>query len=55
MNDDWSYMWSARVLAKTGCVVYNGWATAMLTWQLYWGALFVRLFGFLFSRCGCPC
>ncbi len=48
MNDDWSYIWSARVLAQTGHVVYNGWATAMLTWQLYWGALFVRLFGFSF-------
>ncbi len=47
-NDDWSYTFSARVLAHTGHIVYNGWATAMLGWQLYWGALFIRLFGFSF-------
>jgi hypothetical protein len=45
MNDDWSYVQSARVLAKTGHIVYNGWATAILGWQLYLGALFARLFG----------
>ena len=49
MNDDWSYIWSARVLANTGHVVYNGWATAMLGWQLYLGALFIKLFGFSFT------
>jgi hypothetical protein len=48
-NDDWSYVWSARVLAETGHVVYNGWATAMLGWQLYLGALFIKLFGFSFT------
>ncbi len=45
MADDWSYVRSAQVLEKTGHIVYNGWATAMLGWQLYLGALFVRLFG----------
>ena len=45
MNDDWSYVQSARVLAQTGHVVYNSWATAMLGWQLYLGALFAKLFG----------
>ena len=43
--DDWSYVRTAEVLAHTGHVVYNGWSTAMLGWQLYWGALFVRLLG----------
>ena len=47
-NDDWSYAFSTRVLADTGRVVYNGWATAMLGWQLYWGALFIKIFGFSF-------
>jgi hypothetical protein len=28
--DDWSYIWTARVLADTGHLTYNGWATAML-------------------------
>jgi hypothetical protein len=46
--DDWSYIKSAQVFAQTGHFVYNGWATAMLGWQLVWGAVFIRLFGFSF-------
>ena len=49
LHDDWSYIYSAKRLAETGHVVYNGWATAMLGWQLYLGALFIRLFGFSFT------
>ena len=49
MGDDFAYIWSAKVLAETGHVVYEGWATAMLTWQLYLGALFIKLFGFSFT------
>jgi hypothetical protein len=45
MTDDWSYVQSARVLAQTGHIAYNGWTTAMLGWQLFLGALFVKLFG----------
>ena len=48
LNDDWAYIWSARLLAQTGHVVYNGWETTMLGWQLYFGALFIKLFGFSF-------
>jgi hypothetical protein len=47
--DEWSYVKSAQVLAQTGHIVYNGWATAMLGWQLYVGALFIKLFGFSFT------
>ena len=47
--DDWSYIWTARVLADTGHLVYNGWATAILGWQIYLGALFIKLFGFSFT------
>ena len=47
--DDWSYAKSAQVLASTGHIVYNGWATAMLGWQLYFGALVIKLFGFSFT------
>lgn len=25
MNDDWPYVQSARILAETGHIVYNGW------------------------------
>jgi Dolichyl-phosphate-mannose-protein mannosyltransferase len=49
VNDDWSYIKTVQVLAQTGHVVYNGWATAMLGWQLYLGAFFVKLFGFSFT------
>jgi hypothetical protein len=52
MSDDFSYVKTAQELAQTGHVVYNGWATAMLGWQLFLGALFVKLFGtsFLSTR-----
>jgi hypothetical protein len=44
--DDWPYIVMAQKLAATGHVVYNGWAAAMLGWQLYLGAAFIKLFGF---------
>jgi hypothetical protein len=47
--DEWSYAKTVQILARTGHVVYNGWATAILGWQLYLGALFVKLFGFSFT------
>ena len=47
--DDWSYMKTAVEYARTGHFVYNGWATAMLGWQIPWGALFLRLFGYSFT------
>jgi hypothetical protein len=47
--DDWSYIKTAQVFAQTGHLVYNGWATAMLGWQIPWGALFIRIFGFSFT------
>lgn len=43
--DDFSYIQTAFVYARTGHFVYNGWATAMLGWQIPYGALFVKLFG----------
>ena len=49
IDDEWTYVKSAEVLAQTGHIVYNGWATPMLGWQLYFGALFVKLFGFSFT------
>src|SRR6185312_5966031 len=47
--DDWSYARTAQIYAQTGHFVYNGWATAMLGWQIVWGALFIKLFGFSFT------
>ena len=47
--DDWSYIKTALEFARTGHFVFNGWATAMLGWQVVWGALFIKLFGFSFT------
>ncbi len=47
--DDFSYTKTALDFARTGHFVYNGWATAMLGWQVPWGALFIKLFGFSFD------
>jgi hypothetical protein len=47
--DDWSYIKTATDFARTGHILYNGWATAMLGWQIIWGALFVKLFGASFT------
>jgi hypothetical protein len=48
-NDDFSYAFTARKLAQTGHLVYNGWASAALVPQAYWGALFIKIFGFSFT------
>ncbi len=49
LDDDFSYIFSARSLAQTGHVHYAGWASAMVGWQLALGAAFIRVFGFSFS------
>jgi hypothetical protein len=49
LNDDAPYIVMAHTLASTGHIVYNGWATAMLGWQLYVGAAFIKLFGFSYT------
>jgi len=44
--DDMSYILIARKVAETGKIFYNGPTTPFLGWQLYLGALFIRLFGY---------
>ena len=44
--DDWPYILSARTLAATGHIVYNGWAAPILGWHLYLGAAFIKIFGY---------
>jgi len=44
--DDATYAVIVKTVASTGHIVYNGWATAMLGWQLYLAAAFVKLFGY---------
>jgi hypothetical protein len=47
--DDGPYILMAHILGNTGHIVYNGWPTATLGWQLYLGAAFIKLFGFSFT------
>src|SRR5260370_11089514 len=47
--DDWSYIRTAQLLGQTGHIHYIGWAAAMIGWQLYPAALFLKLFGFSFT------
>jgi hypothetical protein len=49
VSDDFSYNLTARVFAETGHYIYNGWATAMLGVQIWWAALFIKVFGFSFT------
>jgi hypothetical protein len=47
--DDFSYIKTADVYARTGHIVYNGWAAPILGWQIPWGAFFIKIFGFSFT------
>lgn len=47
--DDFSYIHMAKTLAQTGRFAYNGWPTAMLGAQVWWGAAAAWLFGFSFT------
>ncbi len=48
-SDEFSYDKTALEFARTGHILYNGWATAMLGWLIPWGALFIKAFGFSFT------
>ena len=47
--DDFSYIHMAKTLAETGRFAYNGWPTAMLGIQVWWGAAWIWVFGFSFT------
>jgi len=47
--DDWVYVEDALKIAQTGHISYSGAETPMLGWQLYFGALFIKLLGFSFT------
>jgi 4-amino-4-deoxy-L-arabinose transferase-like glycosyltransferase len=47
--DDAPYILMAQRLANTGHIVYDGWVSPMLGWQLYLGSAFIKLFGFSFT------
>ncbi len=43
INDDWSYILTTQAFVQTHHFIYNGWSTAMLGWQVLWGAVFAWL------------
>ncbi len=43
INDDWSYLLTTQTFVQTHHFIYNGWATAMVGWQVLWGAVFAWL------------
>jgi hypothetical protein len=49
ISDDGPYVLVAQKLASTGHIVFNGWISAMLGWQLYLASAFIKLFGFSFT------
>lgn len=48
-TDDWSYALTVRHLLETGVYRLDNWAAANPVFQVYWGALFAKLFGFSFG------
>lgn len=46
VNDDFSYAFTVKRLLETGQFTYNGWSTAFLGAQAYWGAAFSWCLGF---------
>lgn len=48
-NDDWSYAYSALRYAQTARLEYVGWASTLLLFQVPYGALLIRWFGFSFD------
>jgi hypothetical protein len=48
-GDDAAYAHMALQAARTGHLAYNGWEGAVMILHVYWGALFIRLFGFSFD------
>lgn len=49
MNDDFSYAHSARALAETGRIAYNGWGSPLLLPQAALGALIIAVAGFSYK------
>jgi hypothetical protein len=49
LNDDWSFAYIARGIARTGHLAYDGWAAPLLGFQAWFGAALISLFGFSFT------
>src|SRR5947199_4563425 len=49
VEDDWGYVRIVQHLVDDGRVQIHAWNTTSVVLQLFWGALFARLFGFSFD------
>jgi len=49
LNDDWVYTKSVQALLEKGSFAGHPFAAAITVAQMYWGALFCKLFGFSFT------
>ena len=49
LNDDWTYGLAVQSILQTGRLSLLPWSSANAFAQLYWGALFCRLFGFSYE------
>jgi hypothetical protein len=47
--DDFDSTMTALNFARTGHVMFNGWLAPTQGWEIVWGALFIKLFGFSFT------
>ncbi len=45
LNDDWAYGWSVRKLLESGQLRQSEWSATTALAQVYWGAVFAKLFG----------
>jgi len=46
LNDDWSYAKTVKTYAETGKIQFTSWVRMTFIAQMYYGAAFVRAFGF---------
>lgn len=48
LNDDWAYAHNVYHLSEHNTIKFSDWPAMTLLAQMYWGALFTKLFGFSF-------
>src|SRR5439155_5147963 len=46
INDDWDFARIVQTLVERGTLEFSAWTAASVVAQIYWGAVFVKLFGF---------
>ena len=49
VNDDWAFAHMALVASRTWRLQYDGWTQPLVGCQAYWGAVFIKVFGFSFT------